>query len=363
LIEFLERLDYHLAITFIVLFFIVALFFYFYVIYPNVKIKVDSSVANVKNRLACKKVQEEAVRNSWTIYIWAYPKRIVLLNIAFVIVFFFSVLLYFLTGIWFHLIVFVAYVVFLKFLYKWYEEFPKIAAEKLKKHEEKLESDLKNQIKSLADKVEEVLSNEEEIKNTPLEYLAHLKIDIIKHPTDVQKFDFPPFIDLPPAKKSVIKARKMQYFVLTRDFIYAALDPTPFNLLEPKRGDIKKKCTEIIAVGPTRDYYYSMIRRVYYDKDEKGIKIIFFDDEAEKPVVMKAPEPAAKESIFKIKERLRLLERQRLGKVDEIYKFYAIKDALKVSIEDIKKSLLEQQKLQEQESSTEQKEEEQEDKK
>jgi len=332
-----ESLDYPLVITWIILFILIVIAFHLYVVYPNIKIKVDSWITKLKNLWACKKVKEQEAKEKWTIYIWAYPKRVLLLNIAFILAFFFSLYLYFLTGIWFHLIVITGYVVLIKYLIKWYQELPKIAEEKLKKHEKKLESELKKQIKSIADKVEEILSKEEMIKNTPLEYLANLHFDIIKHPTDIKKLDFPPFIKIPPAKKKVIKSRKMQYFILTRDFIYAALEPTPFDLLNPKRENEKKKCVEVVKVGPTRDYFYSMIRRVFYDKDAKGIRIEF-REEIEKPIVMKvAKEADAKPSVFKIKERLRLIERQTLGKVDEIYKFSAIKDALKVSIEQIKR--------------------------
>ncbi len=336
---------YAFTLFWVLLFIITVFFAYIYIIYPPVKDKTTATTTKWKNKLECEKIKKEAVLNSWTIYLWAYPKRVIIINTAFILAFFFSVFLYAITGVWFYIIIFVFYLVALKYQYKWYKEFPVIAEEKLKEHEAAIEDALLKGIKSAGDQVEEILSQSDAIKDTPLEYLAPLKLDVIKHPTGVSKFDFPPFVELPAPKKKVIKTRQMQYLILTRDFIYVALSPTPFDLLNPKRGDEKKKCALVRAPGPTRDYYYSMIRRVYYDKDEGGIKIVFFNEDYEKPILIKvAKEPDAKPTIFKIKERLRLLERQRLSKVDEIYKFYAIKDALKVSVEELKKEQQEEQK-------------------
>ncbi len=79
---------------------------------------------------------------------------------------------------------------------------------------------------------------------------------IFEFPVNIEKFDYPLF-ERNPMKKPVIKSRKLEFLILSREYFSICKGATPFNLLEPKRAPIAKKCIILKNAGECNEYYYS----------------------------------------------------------------------------------------------------------
>ncbi len=73
-------------------------------------------------------------------------------------------------------------------------------------------------------------------------------------------------------KKPVIKSRKLEFLILSREYFSICKGATSFNLLEPKRAPIAKKCIILKNAGECNEYYYSQMQNVEYDGEAIVIK-------------------------------------------------------------------------------------------
>jgi len=283
-----------------------------------------------KEKKEQKKACREAKRLDWwrrhTDYFWANPWLFIVYSLGFFMFYTLSLFLYEATGIWLFILIFILYLVFVKYTIIWYRNFPKVAAQRLEEHENALIANVCKEINIHTDKINELLSTYSIDKMDSINLESDCKKNLIKHPTDVEKFDFPPFIKLDGPKKSVIKSRQMQFAVLERDFMLVCLNPTKFDLLNPPRGDLKKKCNYKRGAGSCFDIFYSEIKQVVYE--DGGIKIYFWDRYNKDPIVIKvAKEEDAKPDILKIRQQIRMLEHSRLSKIEEILHFERVENS------------------------------------
>jgi hypothetical protein len=305
---------------------------YLYFFYPVIKTKINKKIDSFKKASKEKELKRTEAKDRYTIYLWAESKRVFLYNLSFLGVFLIAVLLYLITGIWFYIPVLVAYIWFLRLIFQTYKEFPNVAKEKLTQFESELEEKVKKEAVTSYDLINKTINNvetseDDEDTKAYLEYLFD-KPEVVKVPTEVKVADFPPFNTISGVKKSVILERKMQFIVFKRDFFMVALNPTKFNLLSPARN---KKLEPLIAVGPTKDYFYSKIYKTEYK--DGVLEITFKESEGVEPFKLKCSAPISKEIMKKIRDRRRVLERLYLGKVDEVYKFTTMKEHLKVTLD------------------------------
>ena len=282
-----------------------------------------------KEKWTQKKACEEAKwldkKLRYTDYFWANPWLFIVISLGFFMLYTLSLFLYESTKVVLFLLIFVLYIAFVKYAIKWYINFPKVAKEKLEEHENAITENVCKETTEHSRKINEFLSSYSlpSIDYSNIDF--DCKDNVIKHPTAIEKFDYPPFINLDGPKKSVIKSRQLQFFILERDFMIACLSPAKFDLLYPERLDEKKKCALKRGAGKCFDIFYSEIKQVTYE--DGGIKIYYWDNLCKEPIIMKVgKEEDAKPDIFKIRQQIRLLERQRLNKIAEILQFERLKD-------------------------------------
>ena len=316
----------------LVVFLIILFGTFIYIASKSIKKVLDIKKEKWEQKRACDKAKKEDRWRRLTDYFWANPWWFVVISLGFFMLYTLSLFLYEETGIWLFIFIFSLYISFALHAIFSYIDFPKIAAERLKEHEDAVTANVCKEITEHTQKINEFLSNYS-LDNIDYSGITFdCKSNMIKHPTGVEKFDFPPFIKLDGPKKSVIKARALQFFVLERDFMLACLGAAKFDLLYPPRADAKKKCALKRAAGKCFDIFYSEIKKVVYE--DGGIKIYFWEQFNKEPVIMKvAKEEDAKPGIFMIRERIRLLERQRLNKIAEVLHFERLSDKnLKVEV-------------------------------
>ncbi len=289
------------------LLFITLTFTFLYNIYIDaIKKKLTVKKTQWENEWICTKIRWKGKWNRYTNLIWLYPKFIVTVVVAGFFIELILIVINTISSLILALIFFILYIWFIKFVYDKYFEFPKIVAQKLKEHEEAIENAIKKHV---------------EMHDTPIQSFRHqdkhtyMDYKIIKHPKDVEKAQYPPFIDIPPEKRDVVIKRTMQFVVVAPDFLLACPNPTPFNLLKPVREEPKKQCALARKMGACREVYYSQIKTVFY-KDQY-VMIVFWDEKEEPIKIFVKKPPDSKELVEEIKKRLRITERQRLGKMHE----------------------------------------------
>jgi hypothetical protein len=244
-----------------------------------------------------------------------------------------SLFLYDATGIWLFIFIFVCYLVFVKYTISWYINFPKIAAERFGEHKKAILDAICKDLDSHRDKINEFLAKYN-LDSDTISSTDDCTKNMIVHPTGVAKFNFPPFIKLDEPKKTVVAKSTLQVIVLERDFMLVCPKTTEFDLLHPKRKEKKKKCALHRVAGDCKDIFYSTIKTIKYDGDEAAIKIFFWDSVNEEPLLIKVKKKEdAKPTIGRIKEKIRLVERQRLNKIAEVLNFEKLQsDSLKVEV-------------------------------
>ncbi len=301
------------SISFLLLFLLFVLFIFLtiaflYAIYiDTIKKKFTVHKTQLENKIICEKYKWKGKLNRLTNLIWLKPKMI--LTVV-VLGFFFEVFLIIANTIFsliLALIFFILYIYFIKFIYDKYFAFREFAKKKLQEHEEAIKDAVMKQAYA-TDSLIQKYRYEDEYKDVDFELFTHPK-------KDVKKAKFPPFIDIPDEKRDVVLERVMQFIVLGPDFLMACLNPTPFNLEKPLRDEPKKKCALLRKPGDCKEVYYSQIKTVFY-KDQY-IHIVLWDEKEEPIKIFVKKKPDAGPLMTAIKARLRITERQRLGKIQE----------------------------------------------
>jgi len=279
----------------------------------------------------CEKLKISDLKRNYTHYFWYNGWRFIVVSLGFFLIYMLSLFYYDESGYMWFVLIFVLYLVFVRYAIKWYIEFPQKAGDALKEHEDAIINAVCKEVAEHADMINEFLAKYSlditDDYNSKEECLKNM----IKHPTAVKKVNYPPFIKMADPKKPIVSERKIQFIVLERDFMLVCLGATIFNLLQPKRLIPKKMCAYDRKAGPCKDIFYSTIKHVTYEDD--GIKI-FFWDKTEEPIVMKVKKPEdAKPDILRIRNRIRLVERQRLHKITEVLHFEHLRnDAAKIEV-------------------------------
>ncbi len=272
----------------------------------------NTTKTTLTNEKECLKAKRQQLIDNWTKYFWSNPKRFIWITIFFLFLILLGMAIGGFGGILFSVFITLCYIPFLVFARKNYLLFPKYAKEKLDSFEKAITDAIKKEITLEGDNIQKFSDTDGEFDTEP---------KLFKFPVDVKKFDYPIF-EPNPAKKTVIAERKLEFLVLSREYFSICKGATPFNLLNPKRGPIPKKCPELKGGGECNEYYYSQMQNVEYDG--KAIHIIY--NTGTPDVSFACKKGTQKDAMKALKEKLRLTERQRLKKIQE-HKYYEdIKD-------------------------------------
>jgi signal transduction histidine kinase len=285
-------------------------------VYNALNIKFDKKKTELTNLSSCRQVQWREFTRNWTDYFWSNSMRfawITLILISFIIYgAAISINFNIKEGAYISILFSILSFIFFIFSYISYKNFPGKAKAALEAFEQKIRDGIQKEISFEGDNIQQYAAESDKMdtKETTFEFAVGPK-----------KVDFPPFESRPP-KKPVIKERKLEFLILSREYFSICKAATPFNLLNPAKLPDKKKCAPKTACGECSEYYYSQMKRVIYE-DEK-IKIFFNNDE--KTIEYTCPKRLGKhKAILKaLKEKLRITERQRLAKIQEHEKFEEI---------------------------------------
>jgi hypothetical protein len=206
---------------------------------------------------------------------------------------------------------------FLRFSIRSYKNFPAKAASSLEKFENEVRSGLENEISFKGDNIQVFSKKDDSFDTNP---------QIFSFPTNISKISFPP-LQTNVRKQPIIHTRKLEFFILSREYFSICQSAATFNLLSPDRAGPPKKCVELPGrAGECHEHYYSQMRNVEYDTANECIRIIYYDERDDVEFPCKKINPDRKPAIKALQEKLRLTERQRLHKIDEHEKYENILD-------------------------------------
>ena len=205
------------------------------------------------------------------------------------------------------------YIPFLVFARKSYLWFPKYAKEKLESFEKAVIEAIKKEVTLEGDNIQKFSDKDNEFDTEPKLFIF---------PVNVKKFDYPIF-ERYPIKKTIISERKLEFLILSREYFSICKSATLFNLTDPKRGPVAKKCPELKGGGECNEFYYSQMQNVEYD----GKAIVIKYNTGTPDVSFQCKKgPMQKNAMKALKEKLRLTERQRLRKIQEHKNYEDIKE-------------------------------------
>jgi len=240
-------------------------------------------------------------------FFWAEPKRFILITIFFIFFILLGIAIGGFIGVFLSVFIATWYIPFALWARKSYLAFPRYAKEKLNSFERDIREGIKREITFEGDNIQKFSNRDDEFDTEP---------QIFEFPVNIEKFDYPLF-ERNPMKKPVIKSRKLEFLILSREYFSICKGATPFNLLEPKRAPIAKKCIILKNAGECNEYYYSQMQNVEYD----GEAIVIKYSAGIPDVKFKCKKGTHKPAMKALKEKLRIIERQRLRKIEE-HKYY-----------------------------------------
>ncbi len=292
--------------------------------------KIGKKRTELSNKAECQKILNAHRKRLYTDYFWSNHMRFAWIMLFLLFFIISGIIINTIFTLILSLLLTIATVYFIMFAIKSYKAFPQKAAQALKKFEEEVEAAVKAEISFDADNIQLFSSRDEAFHTEP---------EIFSFPTQVTKIQFPPY-ETQPAKQPIIATRKLEFLILSREYFSICKNAATFNLLNPNRAPIAKKCVELPGTaGECQEYYYSQIRNVFYDDKDESIHIIYNHSELEDiKFPCKKNAPNRKPAMKALKGKLRLTERQRLHKIDEHEKFEEILErrAKKNGIQDIK---------------------------
>jgi NADH:ubiquinone oxidoreductase subunit 3 (subunit A) len=265
------------------------------------KFKKEQAAKKKKWTAASKK--RKANRRRYIQFYWLKPLRFIWTSIILSFFLLLGIALNNIFGLVILVISFVLFISFLVFAWKSYHWFPAKAKEKLDTFEKTLKNAIDKEMSFDGDNIQKFTDDDKGFDTTP---------QIFSLPVSTTKFKFPPY-ESNPIKQPIVKTRKIEFLVLSREYFSVCQNTTEFNLLNP----VKK-----ILLGECHEYYYSQIQNVKYENG--GIKIIYYHESGDEDIVFKGKKNPA---IMKaLKEKLRLTERQRLRKMDEHRHYEELKE-------------------------------------
>jgi len=288
------------------------------------KAKFTKKKTELSNNSACKKTLSNHRKRLYTDYFWSDSTRfawILLFLIFFVLLG--LALAYKTTGLFSIINLVISFifllvtVLFLYFSYKSYYAFPAKAAERLKAFEAQVDTAIKKEISFEGDNIQSFSDDDEAFDTAP---------KVFSFPTGITKIPFPPF-EKNAKNQKIIATKKIEFLILSREYFSICKGAATFNLLNPAREGIPKKCAEKAgSAGECNEHYYSQMRNVEYDGAKECIRIIYYDERDDVEFSCKKAAPNRKPAMKALKEKLRLTERQRLQKINEHEKYEEIMD-------------------------------------
>lgn len=278
--------------------------------------RIDKKKTELSNKAECRRVIKAHKKRLYTDYFWSNHMRFAWIMLFLLFFIAFGIALDTLITMIISLVLVIISVYFIIFSIKSYQAFPEKAAQRLKDFETQIEAAVKTEICFDADNIQRFSSTDEGFETKP---------EIFSFPTNISKIPFPPYESRPP-KQPIIATRKLEFLILSREYFSICKNASAFDLLNPSRAPLFKKCVELPGkAGECQEYYYSQIRNVFYDDKDESIHIIYDHDELEDikyPCKKIAPnrQPAMKA----LKGKLRLTERQKLHKINEHEKYEEI---------------------------------------
>lgn len=263
------------------------------------------------NNKACNKVLRELWIRNHTTYFWSDSSRF--LWIAMFMVFFIvlGIISSHPMGYLLSIVVSFLFIFFLWATYQSHEQFPAKAKAQLGDFEKVITSNIEKEISFNGDNIQS-FSHEDEAFDT--------KPKIFSFPVNVSKINYSPF----DKKKAVVSTQKLEFLILSREYLSICKGATTFNLLNPPRMGAPKKCAEIRGAGECHEFYYSLIKNVKYE--DNAIKIIFHNDDDDALFPCAKGASNLKPAMKALHEKLRLTERQRLKKIEEQQNYETLKD-------------------------------------
>ena len=267
-----------------------------------------------ENKKACSKVNREIWIRNHTSYFWSDSSRFAWISIFMIFFIALGIVSEHTVGYLFSIIIGFLFLFFLWFARMSYSQFQDKAKAQLNEFENTIKNAISKEISFEGDNFQR-FSNQD--------YISETGEKIFEFPVNITKVPFPPFEDNV-TKQPIILSRKLEFLILSREYFSICKGATTFNLLDPARAGVAKKCAETKAPGECHEYYYSQMRNVVYK--DNSIQIIF--DNEDDNVAFKCPKAAAnrKPAMKALKEKLRITERQRLKKIDEQKKFEDLYD-------------------------------------
>jgi hypothetical protein len=281
------------------------------------QMNINKKTTAMSNNSACRKVKIEKFIRNWTDFFWSNPMRFAWITLFLLTIIIYSYVGYahfhIFSGAVISLIFSIITLIFFYFSWKSYYAFEKKAKKRLTAFEDAIKTGIDKEISFEGDNIQSFSKENEEMDTDEKRFYF---------PTGTKKVPYPLF-QKNSKKQPIIKERKLEVLILSREYFSICKSATPFNLLDPKLGPPAKKCAEVKASGECEEHYYSQMRNVLY-KD--GAIQIIFDNEDDK-IIFECPKmaPDRKPAIKALKEKLRITERQRLTKIDEHKKFIDIK--------------------------------------
>lgn len=310
---------------------VIALAAIFWTIIQYYLAKIKKRKGLKTNKKACKQVERAIWIRNHTDYFWSDSSRFAWISIFMIFFIALGIVSEHTVGYLFSISVGFFFLFFLWFAQRSYIQFEDKAKAQLSAFENTIKNAIRKEISFEGDNIQ---------RFSDQDYICETDVKIFEFPIQKKTVPFPPFEDNV-KKQPIILSRKLEFLILSREYFSICKGATTFNLLDPARAGVPKKCAEIKAPGECHEYYYSQMRNVVYQDD--SIQIIFENEEDN--VVFKCPKAAAnrKPAMKALKEKLRITERQRLKKIDEHRKFEDLYDK-RLENEKVKESLIQEKK-------------------
>ena len=299
-----------LSITFLILVIVVV-----YILYYFLSQKIQKSKTAKTSAKNCTKEKEKLAKRNQYDYFWKEHMTFSWITLILVLSIFLGFATRNIFGIIFSIIAILVFAYFINFAIRSYLNFEEKAKKRLDEFETQVRASLESEISFNGDNIQAFTDLDDEFDTT---------VQKFEFPTTVSKIPFPPY-EKDAKKHKIIKTRKLEFLVLSREYFSICKNAGTFSLLDPK---LDKKCIESKgSAGECNEYYYSQMQNVQYDNENECIRIIYNTDTGHDDVTFacKKAAPNRKPAMKALKEKLRLTERQKLHKINEHEKYEELK--------------------------------------
>lgn len=254
-----------------------------------------------KQKILNKKKRTIWIRNHTT-YFWSDAFRFVWISMFFIFFIILGIVIDHPASYLFSIIVAFSFLFFLWFAHTSYVQFPQKAKEALNTFQKAITSAIEKEISFNGDNIQTFTHKDKEFDTKP---------QIFSFPVNVTKINYPP---LEKKKKPIVHTQKLEFLILSREYLSICKGSATFNLLNPPKE----------TAGACHEFYYSQIKNVKYE--DNAIKIIFHNNDDDALFPCKKGAANIKPALKALHEKLRLTERQRLKKLEEQQNYETLKN-------------------------------------